>query len=258
MPAYWVNIQSDVKPEVVPLVQAIEGQRSTLERTGPGYGIERMLYETNPHLQCLSPIVADFHAATPPDLLTALELASALKDRAREPLDRHIAAFLAARHRRLEEPLLLQFMPGVDPVRRITALISIFGDIQVRFAVDPLPGLCQWLGTVMDPTFSRFYNRRNRDAVRKQVEKVAAEGKLVDLLRAVDDPEAIRKDAQGFATARREYKKASAEIDDLKEKIADTASITEGVGRQVAGVVSWMLGMVIAGMLTMVIMLGGK
>ncbi|MEI7607083.1 MAG: serine/threonine protein kinase [Rhodospirillaceae bacterium] len=258
LPAYWVNIQSDVKPEVVPLVQAIEGQRSMLERTGPGYGIERMLYETNPHLQCLSPIVADFHAATPPDLLTALELAAAQKDRAREPLDRHIAAFLAARHRRLEEPLLLQFMPGVDPVRRITALISIFGDIQVRFAVDPLPGLCQWLGTVMDPTFSRFYNRRNRDAVRKQVEKVAAEGKLVDLLRAVDDPEAIRKDAQGFAAARRDYKKAAAEIDDLKEKIADTASITEGVGRQVAGVVSWMLGMAIAGMLTMVIMLGGK
>ena len=255
---HWINVQPDVKPEMVPLVQAIEGLRSIMEKSGPGFGIERVLYEANPHLHCLSPIVADFHAATPADLLTALELASALKDRAREPLDRHIAAFLAARHRRLEDALLLQFLPGVDPVRRVTALISILGDIQVRFAVDPLPGLCRWLGTVMDPTFARFYNRKNRDAVRKQVEKVASEGKLVELLRAVDDPDAIRKDAQGFAAARRDHKKASAEIDDLKETIADTTAITEGVGRQVAGVVSWLMAIAIGGMLGMVIMFGGK
>ena len=254
LPAYWVNAQPEAKPEMVPLAQALEGLRSILERSGPGFGVERVLYETNPHLPCLSPIVSDFFAATAPDLLTALELASNVKDRPREPLDRHIAAFLATRHRRLDDALLLQFVPGVDPVRRITALISIFGDIQVRFAVDPLPGLCQWLGTVMDPTFSRFYNRRNRDAVRKQVEKVASEGKLVELLRAVDDHEAIRRDALGFANARREFKRAIAEIDDLKEKIADTTSITEGVGRQVAGVVAWILALGISSLLGMMIM----
>ena len=258
LPAHWVNVQHDIRPDVVPLVQAIEGLRSIMEKSGPGFGIERVLYESNPHLQCLSPIVADFHSTTPPDLLTALERASALKDRAREPLDRHLAAFLAARHRRLEDALLGQFLPGVDPVRRITALISILGDIQVRFAVDPLPGLCGWLASVMDPTFTRFYNRKNRDAVRKHVEKVASEGKLVELLRAVDDPDAIRKDAMGFANARRDHKRAVAEIDDLREKIADTTSITEGVGRQVAGVVAWMLGMAIAALLSMMIMFSGK
>ena len=258
LPAYWVNVQTDVRTEIVPLVQALEGQRMLMEKAGPGFGVERVLYETNPHLLCLSPVVSDFYAATAPDLLTALELASAGKDRAREPLDRHIAAFLAARHRRLEDALLLQFLPGVDPVRRVTALISIFGDIQVRFAVEPLPGLCRWLGTVMDPTFARFYNRKNREAVRKQVEKVAAEGKLVELLRAVDDPDAIRKDAVGFGVARQEYKRAAIEIEKLKDKIADTSGITEGVGRQVAGVVAWLLAMIIAGLLGTMIMFSGN
>ena len=255
---FWVNVQPEVKPEVVPLVQAIEGLRSIMERTGPGFGIERVLYEANPHLQCLSPMVAGYHAATPPDLLTALEMASAQKDRLREPFDRHIAGFLAARHRKLDDNLLLQFAPGIDPVRRVTALVSIFGDIQVRFAVDPLPGLCEWLATVMDPTFARFYNRKNRDAVRKQVEKVAGEGKLVELLRAIDDPDAIRRDAQGFGLARRDYKKAGAEIETLKEMIGDTASITEGVGRQVAGVVAWIIGFALGGVLGMTILFGGN
>ena len=94
--------------------------------------------------------------------------------------------------------------------------------------------------------------------MRKHVEKVASEGKLVELLRAVDDPDAIRKDAMGFANARRDHKRAVAEIDDLREKIADTTSITEGVGRQVAGVVAWMLGMAIAALLSMMIMFSGK
>ncbi|MEI6559539.1 MAG: serine/threonine protein kinase [Rhodospirillaceae bacterium] len=258
LPTFWVNVQPEVRAEVVPLVQAIEGLRSLLERTGPGFGIERVLYEANPHLSCLSPIVADFAAATPPDLLTALELASAQKERAREPLDRHLAAFLAARHRRLEDAMLLQFLPGVDPVRRVTALISILGDIQVRYAVDPLPGLCKWLGTMMDPTFARFYNRKNREAVRKHVEKVASEGKLVDLLRAIDDPDAIRRDAQGFAAARRDVKRAATEADALKDKIANPDLITEGIGRQVAAVVSWVLALALAGLLSMLIMFGGS
>ncbi len=258
LPAYWLNVQPEGKVEVAPLVQALESVHPLLERAGPGFGIERVLYETNPHLQCLSPVVSDFHAATPPDLLTALELASAQSDRAREPLDRHIAAFLAARHRRLEDALFLQFMPGVDPVRRITALISIFGDIQVRFSIDPLPGLCRWLASVMDPTFARFHNRKNREVVRKQVEKVASEGKLPELLRAVDDPEAIRKDAMGFAGARRDYKRAVAEGERLREKIADTVSITETVGRQVASVIAWLLGIAVSALLGMMIMFGGS
>ena len=255
---FWVNAQPEVKPEVVPLVQAIEGLRSIMERSGPGFGIERVLYEANLHLQCLSSMVAGLHAATPADLLTALEMASAQKDRPREPFDRHIAGFLAARHRKLDDNLLLQFAPGVDPVRRVTALVSIFGDIQVRFAVDPLPGLCEWLASVMDPTFARFYNRKNRDAVRKQVEKVAGEGKLVELMRAIDDPDAIRRDAQGFGSARLDYKKTGREIDNLKEMIADPASINDGVGRQVAGVVAWLIGFAIGGMLGMTILLGGN
>ena len=67
LPAYWVNVQSDVKTEIVPLVQALEGQRMVMEKTGPGFGIERVLYESNPHLQCLSPMVSEFYASTPPD-----------------------------------------------------------------------------------------------------------------------------------------------------------------------------------------------
>ncbi|MEI8394330.1 MAG: serine/threonine protein kinase [Rhodospirillaceae bacterium] len=242
LPLFWATIQTETRPELVPLVQSFDTLRGLLEKTGAAFGVERVLYEMNPSLYCLSPIVIDYHAVTPPDLLLALDLAAEAKDRSREPMDRHLSAFLANRHKRLEDSLFTQLASGVDPLRRITALLSIFGDIQTRFGMPPLPGLSRWIGSLMEPTVARFYNRPQRDAARKAIERVASDGKLIDLLRIIDDPDAIKKDALGFSAARREHKKAIQEIEKLKAKIADPTGIIETSGRQFAAVLSSVIG----------------
>ncbi len=249
LPNFWASVQPEFRAELVPLVQTFDGLRGYLEKTGLGFGIERLLYEMNPFLHCLSPIVLNYRATSPAELLTALDAASERRDRQREPIDRHITAFLATRHRRMEEALFAQLVPGSDPVRRVAALLSIFAEVQARFTVESVPGLCSWLASLMDPAFTRFHNRPRREAIREQVGKVASTGRLADLLRCIDDPEAIRQDALGFGAARRAHKIADAEIEKLRAAIAEPESITETTGRQVTAILACLLGSMIAGLM---------
>ena len=249
LPAFWAGIQAEGGAELVPMVQAFDTLRGLLEKAGTGFGIERVLYEMNPYLHCLSPIVIDYRATSAAELLTALEAAAGRRDRTRDPFDRHIIAFIASRHRHLDDALFILLTTSADPVRTIAAMLTILADIQSRFAVGPLPALCQWLSTLMEPAFMRFHNRPHREIARRQVEKAATDGKLVTLLRCIDDPEAISKDATGFAAARRKHKAIVNETEKLRDIISKPDEITETTGRQVAAIIACVVGVLVAAVL---------
>jgi hypothetical protein len=255
LPAFWANIQSEFRAELVPLVQAFDTLRGLLEKPGAAFGIERVLYEMNPYLHCLSPIVIDYRATTPAELLIALEVAAGRRDRPRDPFDRHIIAFIATRHRRLEDAVFVQLTSSADPVRIIAAMLTILADIQARFVVEPVPALCAWLSTLMEPAFSRFHNRPQREIARRQVEKAAGDGKLGVLLRCIDDPDAINKDAMGFAAARRKHKATVAEVEKLRDLISKPDEITETTGRQVAAVIACLVSILIGSVLCVMFLL---
>ena len=255
LPTFWVHAQPEFRADLVPVIQMGDAMRALLEKTGPGFGLERVLYEMNPYLRCLSPTVIEYHAITPGELLVALELAAGRRDRARDPFDRHVIAFIAARHKRFEDGVFVQLLTSGDPVRAVAAMLTILGDIQARFTVEPLPALCQWLCTLIEPAFTRFHNRPYREVARKRVEKAAADGRLVDLLRCIDDPEAISKDVKGFAGARRQHKAIVTEMEKLRGLIAKPDEATESTGRQVAAVISSLAGILIGAVLGLMLML---
>ncbi|MHA1113092.1 MAG: hypothetical protein ACTSRY_01105, partial [Alphaproteobacteria bacterium] len=68
-----------------------------LKRAGPGYGVERCLYELCPTLACQSPILRDAHVLGLDDFLAALEAHAATVEHDGLPLDRQMAAFVGAR-----------------------------------------------------------------------------------------------------------------------------------------------------------------
>jgi hypothetical protein len=242
LPMFWVNVQTDFRPEYVPLVQSFDQYRSLLERTSVGHGVERLLYEMCPSLPCLSPLVVRQLPATPAQLLRALDAAVASGvDRHKDPIDRHVAAFLAARHKRTDELLYGQISPNVDPLRRTIAMLTVLSDVQAHTSTDSLVHLAEWLVALLEPAFRRFHSRPYQETVRKQAEVAAAQGRLTDLLRIVDDPASLRRDRREFEEAQRSYREADAEIDKTRRLIADRNGIVEGTGRQVAAVVSSLL-----------------
>lgn len=238
LPMFWVNVQHDFKPEFVPLVHTFDQLRGFLDRSTPSLGIERVLYEMNPTMPCVSPLVVRQYPITPQDVLRALDWAGSGGDRAREPMDRHIAAFFACRHRRTEDLLYTQIAPNTEPLRRTIAMLTILADVQARTGTEPLPHLAQWMRSLLEPAFRRFHSRPHQEEVRKQAESAANGGRLAELLKIVDDPDSLRKDKTDFEAAQIAYREASGEIERLRATVRDREGIIQGSGRQVAAIAS--------------------
>ena len=191
-----------------PLVQAFDALRTQLERLGSGYGIERVLYELNPMMPCYSAMVRNHMVTSANELLSALEEVAGQPGRPREPMDRHIAAFLIARYRKLDERLIVLTTPGGEDLRRIPALLNVLADVQKRFGPASLPNLCAWMVELMGPAIERFHSRAHRERLQNEATRMAHEGNLAVLLKLIDDPAAIRKDEIEFAKARRLFQLA--------------------------------------------------
>ncbi|MCG5243982.1 serine/threonine protein kinase [Azospirillum doebereinerae] len=241
LPMFWANVQSEFKPEFVPLVQTYDQLRGFLERSAYGLGVERVLYEMNPTMPCMSPLVAKQLPTNPSELLRALDWLAAGGQRHKDPVDRHIAAFLGARHKRGDDLLFTQLGSGVEPMRRVIAMLTILSDVQARTGVDGLTHLAAWVVALLEPAFRRFHNRPQQEVVRKQADGAAHNGRLTELLKVVDDPESLRRDRLEFEAAQIAYREADAEMEKVRHTIADRNAIVESSGRQVAAITSSLL-----------------
>jgi eukaryotic-like serine/threonine-protein kinase len=235
LPMFWANVQPEFKPEYVPMVHGFDQMRGFLDRTQTGVGVERVLYEMNPTVPCLSPMIAARYPLSPIEVLRALDwVGSAGDHKGRDPVDRHIAAFFAARHRRTDELLYGQIAPNVEPMRRNLAMLAVLADVQARTGAEPLPHLARWLVALLDPAFRRFHSRPHQDDVRQQAEAACNGGRLAELIKIVDDPDAMRRDRAGFEAGQIAYREADNEIQKLRAQINDRTGLIEGPGRQMA------------------------
>lgn len=255
LPMFWVSSQVDFRPEHVPMVQSFDYMRTLLEQTGPGFGLERVLYEMNPALHCLSPQIADQHALTLSDLLLALDTVATSPVHGRDPMDRHVAAFIATHHKRLNDRLLNPLAAVGDNTRRLIATLSILADVQSRYGPSSLPNLCQWLVSLLDPALKRFKNRRTRDRIKQEAQRLARDGSLEALLKLLDDPQTLKADERGFMQAMQKHETLTRQIDKLKRGIDNRGVIAEGTGRQIAAVASSVIAM--AMLIVIVLLMAG-
>lgn len=243
IPSFWVNTQVDFRPEHVQMGQRLDNLRNVLEMTGPGFGIERVMYELNPTLPCLSPLVRDKAPLGMQDVMVALEFAAGTSGRGREPMDRQIAAFIGARVQRFNDRLFGPLAGGEDAARRLIAVLSIYAEMQRRFGPPVMPNLAGWLVALMAPAFKRYRNVKTRDKVAAAALKLAKEGQLEALLKQLDDPEMLHKDQVAFHNAQREYAGLTREMDKLRKQIADRGGVAASTGRQIAAITSALVAM---------------
>jgi hypothetical protein len=242
IPSFWVNTQIEFRPEHVPVGQRLDNLRNVLEMTGPGFGVERVMYELNPTLPCLSPLVRDKAPLGMQDVMVAVEFAAGTSARGREPMDRQIAAFIGARVQRFNDRLFAP-LTGDDGAKRLIAVLTIYADLQRRFGPPVMPNLAGWLVALMAPAFKRYRNVKTRDKVTATALKLAKEGQLEALLKQVDDPEMLHKDQVAFHNAQRQYEGLTREMDTLRKGIANRGGVAASTGRQIAAITSAIVAM---------------
>ncbi|WP_291299039.1 hypothetical protein [Elioraea sp.] len=178
-----------------------------------GGGKERLLYQLNPGLPCLSPMVRNASASTLPALLAALEVVAATSPPgggAPTPIDRHVAGFIGANMEGQLDTLLAAAGDTGRPEDQALATVSVFARLQRLQRGLSLPNLAKWVAKLAAPAVNTWYHKAQRARVEKELPAAATAGDFAAMIQVLDNPSARNEDRGGFAEAAATFARAAA------------------------------------------------
>jgi len=241
--SYWGRLNSGGSVYLTSMIKDIEQTSSYLQVQGLGFGLERVLYELQHSAPCYSEAFERLYVLNLRQLLPALDELAADGRRPTEPLDRHSAAFLGARLGRGQENLLKSLNPTKESALRCIAILNLLASVQNRYGPDSLPRLAAWLTEGLKPALDRFHSSLLKSSLQKNLTKIATEGDLAHLKRAIDSPEVVEGDLQGFRKASQQFMTIQQQIQEIDIMLENKNTVGTVVGQRLAAAVSVMLGL---------------
>lgn len=238
--SHWLDMQPKDQDDRSELGRPFFALAAKLRNTAIGFGLERCLYESNPDLPCQSRVLPRAYATDVRQVVAALEQAAPAIDPQSKPVDRHIAAFIAARTR-LDLSNQLAALADPDLTASRTAAIQLLAILQHQVFKAPLPNLARWLADVAAPVVNSFRNRYTRQEIQRVLPQVCRQGDLVRLLDLVGNPDRRKRDADGFANAVATYATLQREIISSKAGAGQEAEKAREAGRQTASLLGILL-----------------
>ena len=238
LPQFWLSARTPSASDHVALLKQFERLRPLLDDRRLGCGVERVLYELNPSLHCLSPLIEADHVFSLTGLLAALEGQAAAHLESGDLIDRHIAAFVAARFKTATSDWV-DGLASNDPARRLISILRALARLQAHGGPHSAPNLVKWVARQATPLIDAYHHRPTRQRLTKQVDRATAAGKLVDLMLIVDNPVERQRDAEGFAEARRAHATIVGELNRLAASVVHRPQeIASLAGQMAAGFAS--------------------
>ena len=244
VPSLWFAAQDEFVPSHPGVAKNLGEIRGYLQRSDIGYGVERCLYELNPSLPCQSALLVTDYVATIGDLMPALEEASKHQDTKTRPMDRQMAAFIAARFSQDIGPHLAA-LADRDKERSAIGMLSLLALLQWRMEEGTLPGLSAWVGRHLGPAISSYHSRTTRRELERDAPRMVRDGSLPDLFDLIENAQKRKTDEDGYAAAIGEYSDLSEEIDDIENNEEARIVSATLMGQQTASMSSLVLTMVI-------------
>ncbi|HZB90449.1 MAG TPA: serine/threonine protein kinase [Stellaceae bacterium] len=246
LPQFWFSGQAGLKPEMVPILKNFERLRLHLEDRRPGFGIERIAYEMNPVLHCLSPAIESEYVMEAGEVLTALERVSEKRGDDDFQVDRHLAAFIAARYRSAGSDWI-DALHSPDLSQRVLGALYLLARLQSFKGPPAVPALAKRLGRQLAMVIDRYHSRSRRKRLNAEMPKIVAKGNLGDILTFVDNAADRVRDLQGFQQALRDYATIDRELDllhlDAPRRPEKAAELGARYAAATASFLAWIVGL---------------
>jgi hypothetical protein len=212
----------------------------SLGKDEPGFGVERCLYDLNPDIPCQSTMLIEHDVAEEADLLPTLDRLGAGELPKNDPMDRHIAAFVANRMN-LSSPDALADLAhdSLKPEQHRLAVLRLLAMVHKRTGRPKVAHLTQWLGSRLGVAVEGLKNRELRKDVGDRLKKVGDSGDLSAMAQLLDDRKMRRSDQAGFAKARQDYALQRRRIDELRSGGALRAQRVTNLGRDIAAIAGY-------------------
>ncbi len=255
---FWLEMQRKVDPNQLRFLTRLDKAKMVMNQQGLGFGIERVGYELNPNLPCLSQTFERDFVATIEHLLPAYERLARAAERdgeapPRRLIDRDSAAYIGIHYKRQSGAELRDIeREGDEPAGRI-AQIRLLANLQeyLHKKVE-FPALCQLGAEILEPSIERFHSRDRRRKVKDRLRKAARGGRLMDLLEVVDDQAEVSLDQKNFDGAVREYARSVEETIGVKRDIKNRAQLAREIGGQLSSAFS-ALGATLSALITFLV-----
>jgi hypothetical protein len=215
LPVFWFSAQGGLRPEQVPVLKMFERLRLHLEDLRPGEGAERSLYELNPSLHCLWPLIESRYVVDPGDALGAIEAELERRPAEELQIDRHFAGFIGARLK-LGSHDWFDALSSAEPSARAQGALKLLAKLQAMRGPLSAPQTALRLARQLPPVFQSYRNRARRQELLERLPVVAETGSLVDMLALVENPAERQRDAVGFNAAAREYQAIERALEGLR------------------------------------------
>lgn len=206
-----------------------------------GAGIEYALYAMNPQAPCASPILGGrFHVVRPEDLIDALNEVTKSNPDITRIVDRHVAAFIAARVEGCP-PEDLRMTEYADSAGR-RAVLRVLALTQRRAGVVRAEHLAKWLAGFARSVVADIRHVKTKEYLAAQVDTAAQGGNLAKLTEVLDNAGVRRADLAGYRRARSEAAAARAELARLDAGRSTVARDLRWAGQRAAGQIATTLG----------------
>jgi hypothetical protein len=186
-----------------------------LQTVGPGFGIERCLYELNSSLPCQSSLITEQCVVDIGELLPSLDNVADRIDKQIRPLDRHVTAFIASRFKTPIQEQLSALSEQKDS-SFLTGMLGILALLQSKTNKQPLYALTSWVGSLLGPIIETYFNLFTRKRIEKEIPDIVRQGSLLELLKLVESPEIRQQDSEDYEDACLEYNTVELQIQDIK------------------------------------------
>jgi len=202
----WLEQQPKMTPELTQVRRMLDALDPLIDRPGPGYSIERALYELEPLSPCRSDLIADYCVTHLRDLLPAIDAALPGVDAGTLPMDRHIAAFIAARIGRGVERELNALANMADQTAYRLGVLRLLAVVHGVHPNHDLPRLGETIAAMLMPVIDSFHRLKSRDELRAKVKQFAGKSQFQELADLLDEEGPTRQiDQRGFIEAQQHY-----------------------------------------------------
>ena len=234
---FRLQLNSDEKVKNEDKIEIANKISRYLQKAGPGFGVERCLYELNPGCPCQSPIIIKENIFFSSMLLPTLDKIVGITDTQKSPVDRHIAAFIATKIKDDLEQHLSE-IGDFDKSIQTLGMLKLLVHIQNNSSSVPLLGLAKWVGGLMKPSIRVYKSRKLRKDIESGIPQIIRNGNLGELLKLIDDPSHKEEDKIGYQTAMNEYKEAEEAILKTEKNSNPESEIAVKTSKQAASVIS--------------------
>ncbi len=178
--------------------------KNYINRKDYGYGIDRIMYDFDDDLPCISPLVRGDFINTPSRLLKALDSNyQSFKDK--KPYDRNIIAYLRCKMGKKIDGILTDLNSHNEALQS-SAVLRLFANIQNKYGPVQLHNLALWMLNIIKPIVYTYHNLKYQKYLERQLIKVAKSGKLIDFHEILENEEARQKDKKDYSSASKEIK----------------------------------------------------